>query len=159
VTYRYLMKSDEDSYIVLRNFSQWVRDLPKNWTYAGIHLTYYGQHYMQGRGYLMSMDLTQYIMAHPYALKHSWGPEDMITATWVENASNLTGRNVTWASSRHIQQYGKHEYDAKWTPPVGNETLLIHGCKQPERWFKIHRDVQKIRKGVPIVQPDRNSIE
>ncbi|PRP80396.1 hypothetical protein PROFUN_11942 [Planoprotostelium fungivorum] len=136
VRYDWIMKCDEDSWVALNNLTRWIRSLPKVKGFAGLQLEYEKHAYMQGRGYLMTMDLVEYISDDKWVEEHKreW-PEDIQTGIWVTHHDETHPTNkTTWHSTRLFAQVGKWDYDGH-EATHSRDTMLVHGLKTSDLWY------------------------
>lgn len=96
--YDFVMKADDDSYIILEKLVESLRDKPRFDMYYGLKIPcdqeeYFPyQPFMEGMGYVLSWDLVEWISTDELPRNDSVGPEDMWTGMWFNKANKAKNR-------------------------------------------------------------------
>jgi len=91
----YVVKADDDAFIVLSELERHLRVSPRTGTYWGYLIRNW---FMGGECYALSNDLVQYIATSPDVIRYTHGKEDKKVAQWMNLHPNATGLN--WVSER-----------------------------------------------------------
>ncbi|KAE8257291.1 hypothetical protein A4X13_0g2452 [Tilletia indica] len=91
----YVVKADDDAFIVLSELERHLRVSPRKGTYWGYLIRDW---FMGGECYALSNDLVQYIATSPDVVRYTHGKEDKKVAQWMNLHPNAT--NLNWVSER-----------------------------------------------------------
>ncbi|XP_073010921.1 beta-1,3-galactosyltransferase pvg3-like [Typha latifolia] len=136
VPYDYVMKTDDDTYVRLRNLVDALKSLPRENLYFGLMVPCLGistkYNYMSGLGYIVSWDLVEWIATSELARTHTTGPEDLVTGKWFKDG----GRAVhMYDATPAMYDYFELPYTCfrhEFVP----ETIAVHKLKSNERWAR-----------------------
>ncbi|KAK0525101.1 hypothetical protein OC834_005288 [Tilletia horrida] len=123
----YVVKADDDAFIVLSELERHLRVSPRTGTYWGYLIRNW---FMGGECYALSNDLVQYIATSPDVARYTHGKEDKKVAQWMNLHPNATSLN--WVSERCWI------YDG---PKAG--TAYSHGYLFPDYVAKLKMDAAK----------------
>eukprot|EP01117_Protostelium_nocturnum_P015464 TRINITY_DN6005_c0_g1_i1.p1 TRINITY_DN6005_c0_g1~~TRINITY_DN6005_c0_g1_i1.p1 ORF type:complete len:328 (-),score=94.83 TRINITY_DN6005_c0_g1_i1:44-1027(-) len=134
--YQFVMKTEDDSLVLLNRLSRYLKKLKKKEVYGGVMMrandqSYWSQ-YMQGRGYFLSWDLVKWISTSQFAREHNKGYEDANVGRWLVNYGLPKNE---WISAPGF-------IDAR-TKPLSEETILIHPIKDPKQWILLALDAKR----------------
>lgn len=96
--YDFVMKGDDDSYIILDKLVESLRDKPREDMYYGLRIPCDTKNFfpfppfMEGMGYVLSWDLIQWIATSDLPRKDNIGLEDMWTGRWFNMAGKAKKR-------------------------------------------------------------------
>jgi Galactosyltransferase len=99
--YDFVMKADDDSYIILDKLVESLRDKPREDMYYGLKIPCDTENFfpfppfMEGMGYVLSWDLIQWIATADLPRSDNIGLEDMWTGRWFNMAGKAKNRCVT----------------------------------------------------------------
>ncbi|TIA85333.1 hypothetical protein E3P99_04024, partial [Wallemia hederae] len=91
----FVVKADDDSFIILGELERHLRILPKSLVYWGYLIK---NKFMGGQAYALSFDIVEWIANSEFAKSHRYGREDKITAKWVSNHPEAD--KIQWVSER-----------------------------------------------------------
>ncbi|PRP81319.1 protein phosphatase 2C [Planoprotostelium fungivorum] len=152
--YNYVMKTDDDTLIHFNNLISFVDAQRRNFTYIGREMVWEQKHYMQGRGYLLSSDLVEWIRTSSWVEKHQWdNAEDIQTGVWMKEYGNIfPGHDVNWVPTKLFSQKGKMDYD--YSEIIrSSKTALIHGLKNPLDWYEAIIELKSLEGSMGHLSP------
>lgn len=76
----YVVKADDDAFLVLRELERHLRVAPRKMTYWGYLIRNW---FMAGEAYALSADLVSYVATSPQVAAHIKGKEDKVTSRWI----------------------------------------------------------------------------
>lgn len=117
----YVVKADDDTFIVLSELERHLRVSPRRMTYWGYLVKNW---FMGGEAYALSLDLVQWLATSPEARKTAKGKEDTRTPQWLAVHPNRS--SINWVSE-HCWIYDH---------PKGNSPYS-HGFLFPDHVEKI----------------------
>ncbi|KAJ1688429.1 hypothetical protein LUZ63_019819 [Rhynchospora breviuscula] len=135
--YNFVMKTDDDSYIILEELIQSLRDKPRFDMYYGIKIPcdkedYFPyQPFMEGMGYVLSWDLVEWIATSDLPRNDHNGPEDMWTGMWFNLAGKAKNR---FDMSPRIYDYKGAAETNCFRHDFIPESILVHRLKQDFEW-------------------------
>ncbi|KAK0550400.1 hypothetical protein OC846_003667 [Tilletia horrida] len=129
----YVVKADDDAFIVLSELERHLRVSPRMGTYWGYLIRNW---FMGGECYALSNDLVQYIASSPDVVRYTHGKEDKKVAQWMNLHPNASTLN--WVSERCWI------YDG---PKAG--TAYSHGYLFPDYVAKLKRQAIKDAAAFP----------
>ncbi|CAE6437474.1 unnamed protein product [Rhizoctonia solani] len=91
----YVLKVDDDSFVMLGEIEARLRVTPRSMTYWGYVVK---KRFMGGESYALSFDLVQYIATSPLVRSQIKGEEDQVTARWMK--SHPRANDIIWWSER-----------------------------------------------------------
>ncbi|BGP13790.1 hypothetical protein JCM10213_006378 [Rhodosporidiobolus nylandii] len=91
----YVVKADDDSFIVLSELERHLRITPRNLTYWGYLIR---NRFMAGEVYALSADLVQHIATYPRPNSWRIGKEDQRVARWIKH--HPSAPSIHWISER-----------------------------------------------------------
>uniref|UniRef100_V5E3F9 Galactosyltransferase n=2 Tax=Kalmanozyma brasiliensis (strain GHG001) TaxID=1365824 RepID=V5E3F9_KALBG len=91
----YVVKVDDDAYVVLEELERHLRVAPRQLTYWGYLVRNW---FMAGEAYALSSDLVQYVAHSENVLHYIKGKEDKKVAQWINLHPNRS--NIHWVSER-----------------------------------------------------------
>ncbi|GAA6029216.1 hypothetical protein JCM8097_003573 [Rhodosporidiobolus ruineniae] len=91
----YVVKADDDSFIVLSELERHLRVTPRKNTYWGYLVR---QLFMAGEVYALSSDLVEYVATYPHPPSWKIGKEDQRVAKWMRQHPNAS--SIHWISER-----------------------------------------------------------
>ncbi len=120
----YIVKADDDSFIMLGELERHLRATPRKMTIWGYLVKDF---FMAGEAYALSMDLVKYIANAPALKKLSHGKEDKLTAKWMR--MHPARENIVWVSEKcWIYDHPK------------SGTVYSHGYLFPDEVKRIRRE-------------------
>ncbi|KAN0066189.1 hypothetical protein ACQY0O_000283 [Thecaphora frezii] len=117
----YVVKADDDAYIILEELERHLRVAPRQMTYWGYLIRNW---FMGGECYALSSDLVQYVATSENVLHYTRGKEDKKVAQWINLHPNRA--DINWVSE-HCWIYDH--------PKAG--TAYSHGFLFPDHVEKI----------------------
>lgn len=99
--YDFIMKADDNSYIILEKLVESLRDKPGSDMYYGLKIPcdkedYFPyQPFMEGMGYVLSWDLIEWIATADLPRNDHNGPKDMWTGMWFNLAGKAKNRYIS----------------------------------------------------------------
>ncbi|WFC98892.1 hypothetical protein MYAM1_001625 [Malassezia yamatoensis] len=122
----YVIKADDDSFIMLDELERRLRSLSRQMVYWGYLVR--GQ-FMAGEAYALSQDLVQYL-AQSKEVSSSWhGKEDTKMAQWIRMHPNAS--TIHWAA----ENCWIYDHPRSWTP-------YAHGFLFPDHVDEVRREMQ-----------------
>ncbi|GAA6055759.1 hypothetical protein JCM3770_006147 [Rhodotorula araucariae] len=121
----YVVKADDDSFIVLSELERHLRITPRENTYWGYLVR---QRFMAGEVYALSNDLVQYLATYPRPKSWRIGKEDQRVAKWMRNHPNAS--SIHWITERcQIYDHPKAgtTYSRGFTFPDHLEQVRLEG--------------------------------
>ncbi|EGG12974.1 family 31 glycosyltransferase [Melampsora larici-populina 98AG31] len=91
----FVVKADDDAFIVLRELERHLRVAPRNKTYWGYLIR---NLFMGGECYALSSDLVDYVASSASVLNHLTGAEDKKVAKWMRIHPNAT--SINWVTEK-----------------------------------------------------------
>ncbi|WAR56242.1 hypothetical protein PtB15_7B87 [Puccinia triticina] len=91
----FIVKADDDSFIVLSELERHLRVAPRTMTYWGYLIR---NLFMGGECYALSADLVRYVASSPKVLDHVTGAEDKKVAKWMRIHPNAS--QINWVTER-----------------------------------------------------------
>ncbi|PLW58284.1 hypothetical protein PCANC_00848 [Puccinia coronata f. sp. avenae] len=91
----FIVKADDDSFIVLSELERHLRVAPRTMTYWGYLIR---NLFMGGECYALSADLVNYVASSPKVLDHVTGAEDKKVAKWMRIHPNAS--QINWVTER-----------------------------------------------------------
>ncbi|KAG0146490.1 hypothetical protein CROQUDRAFT_671115 [Cronartium quercuum f. sp. fusiforme G11] len=120
----FVVKADDDAFIVLSELERHLRVAPRTKTYWGYLIR---NLFMGGECYALSSDLVDYVATSPEVIKHLTGAEDKKVAKWMRIHPNAS--SINWVTERC------YIYDH---PKAG--TTYSHGFLFPNQVTKIRQE-------------------
>ncbi|GAA5896304.1 hypothetical protein JCM8208_001843 [Rhodotorula glutinis] len=121
----YVVKADDDAFIVLSELERHLRITPRENTYWGYLIR---QRFMAGEVYALSSDLVQYLATYPRPKSWRIGKEDQRVAKWMRNHPNAS--SIHWITERcQIYDHPKAgtTYSRGFTFPDHLEQVRLEG--------------------------------
>ncbi|BGP37841.1 hypothetical protein JCM10449v2_001763 [Rhodotorula kratochvilovae] len=121
----YVVKADDDSFIVLSELERHLRITPRENTYWGYLVR---QRFMAGEVYALSSDLVEYLATYPRPKVWRIGKEDQRVAKWMRNHPNAS--SIHWITERcQIYDHPKAgtTYSRGFTFPDHLEQVRLEG--------------------------------
>lgn len=128
--YDHIMKADSDSFLHCSNLYARIRDIPLKGSYFGRENSGVGR-FMVGMAYSLSKDLISKITESSFASQNTKGPEDAITASWLQYFSQNLSYPITWIREPPSRFYGRPDSGRAWAHPYTNDTIVVHGMTSP----------------------------
>ncbi|XP_010914303.1 beta-1,3-galactosyltransferase pvg3-like [Elaeis guineensis] len=133
--YDYVMKADDDSYLILDNLAESLRNKSRVDMYYGCVLPCDSMDpfhdYMSGMGYILSWDLVEWISTSEIARKHTVGVEDLVTAKWLRDGNKAKNRYTGKpAMYDHPDTQPRTSCQHEFVP----DTVLVHKVKSNLKW-------------------------
>lgn len=128
----YVLKADDDTFIMLDELERRLRATPRTMTHWGYRVR---GTFMAGELYGFSMDLVRYIASSPRVARHWHGKEDVRTYEWIKMHPNLSQVHFS------EEQCWIYDHPRSWTP-------YAHGFLFPNHVEEIRREV---KNGIPPV--------
>lgn len=91
----YVLKVDDDSFVMLGEIEARLRVTPRVMTYWGYNVK---KKFMGGESYALSWDLVQYVATAKHLLSMTRGEEDQVTARWMK--AHPRANEIVWWSER-----------------------------------------------------------
>ncbi|KAH7335539.1 hypothetical protein B0J17DRAFT_670562 [Rhizoctonia solani] len=91
----YVLKVDDDSFVMLGELEARLRVTPRSMTYWGYVVK---KKFMGGESYALSFDLVQYVATSPHVRAQIRGEEDQVTARWMKTHPRAS--EIIWWSER-----------------------------------------------------------
>ncbi|TIB87785.1 hypothetical protein E3Q19_03540 [Wallemia mellicola] len=91
----FVVKADDDSFIILGELERHLRILPKKLVYWGYLIK---NRFMGGQAYALSFDLVEWIASNNFTRGHQIGAEDNLTARWMKH--HPKANEINWVSER-----------------------------------------------------------
>ncbi|CAE6443023.1 unnamed protein product [Rhizoctonia solani] len=91
----YVLKVDDDSFVMLGELEARLRVTPRSMTYWGYVVK---KKFMGGESYALSFDLVQYVATSPHVRAQIRGEEDQVTARWMK--AHPRASEIVWWSER-----------------------------------------------------------
>ncbi|CAO1631586.1 unnamed protein product [Jaminaea pallidilutea] len=91
----YVVKADDDTFMILHELERHLRVAPRKLTYWGYLIKDW---FMGGEAYALSADLVSWIATSPNVAAHSTGKEDTTTARWIR--SHPQAQHINYVSER-----------------------------------------------------------
>ncbi|CUA68960.1 hypothetical protein RSOLAG22IIIB_13877 [Rhizoctonia solani] len=91
----YVLKVDDDSFVMLGEIEARLRVTPRTLTYWGYVVK---KKFMGGESYALSFDLVQYVATSPIVRAQIRGEEDQVTARWMK--AHPRASEIVWWSER-----------------------------------------------------------
>ncbi|KEI37533.1 glycosyltransferase family 31 protein [Mixia osmundae IAM 14324] len=136
----YIVKADDDSFLVLSELERHMRVSPREKSYWGYLIN---SGFMAGEVYALSADLVQYIASDLTLLSHTIGPEDKKVAKWMRLHPNAS--SINWISERcYIYDHPKAS------------TVYSHGFLFPDEVERIRLEG---RRGISVAETARRGGE
>ncbi|GJN00693.1 hypothetical protein PR202_ga17890 [Eleusine coracana subsp. coracana] len=128
-TYDYVMKVDDDTFLLLDALVEALRAAPREDAYCGVGLPFHDRAFppfMLGMGYLLSWDLVQWIATSDMVRREAIGPEDVTTGKWLNMGNKAKNRVNIFPRM----------YDYKGPKPEDflENTVGVHQLKEDIRW-------------------------
>ncbi|GJN29416.1 hypothetical protein PR202_gb17642 [Eleusine coracana subsp. coracana] len=128
-TYDYVMKVDDDTFLLLDALVEALRAAPREDAYCGVGLPFHDRAFppfMLGMGYLLSWDLVQWIATSDMVRREAIGPEDVTTGKWLNMGNKAKNRVNIFPRM----------YDYKGPKPEDflENTIGVHQLKEDIRW-------------------------
>ncbi|GAA5919792.1 hypothetical protein JCM1841_005865 [Sporobolomyces salmonicolor] len=121
----YVVKADDDSFIVLSELERHLRITPRENTYWGYLVR---NRFMAGEVYALSSDLVSYLATYPRPKSWTIGKEDQRVAKWMRNHPNAS--SIHWITERcQIYDHPKAgtTYSRGFTFPDHVEQVRLEG--------------------------------
>ncbi|GAA6012082.1 hypothetical protein JCM11491_001744 [Sporobolomyces phaffii] len=121
----YVVKADDDSFIVLSELERHLRLTPRHNTYWGYLIR---NRFMGGEVYALSSDLVNYLSTYPRPTSWTVGKEDQRVAKWMRNHPNAS--SIHWITERcYIYDHPKAgtTYARGFTFPDHVEQVRLEG--------------------------------
>ncbi|TVU47033.1 hypothetical protein EJB05_06609, partial [Eragrostis curvula] len=127
--YDYVMKVDDDTFLLLDALVETLRAAPREDVYCGVGLPMYERAFppfMLGMGYLLSWDLVEWIATSDMVKREAIGPEDVTTGNWLNKENKAKNRLNIFPRM----------YDYKSDKPKDflENTIGVHQLKEDIRW-------------------------
>lgn len=91
----FIVKADDDSFIILGELERHLRILPKSLVYWGYLVK---NKFMGGQAYALSFDIVEWIASSAFVRNHRYGVEDKMTANWVKHHPRAD--DIQWISEK-----------------------------------------------------------
>ncbi|RKO86162.1 hypothetical protein BDK51DRAFT_12503, partial [Blyttiomyces helicus] len=122
----YVMKTDDDVFIMLPNIADKLADKPREGFFFGRKVS----GFMAGLGYVLSWDLVEWIARDPFPKNDRIGQEDYKTAGWLAK-SHLVKH---WVSEDN-EIYDEPSSGKGWAHPYTPDTLIVHRMKASDAFL------------------------
>ncbi|TVU47039.1 hypothetical protein EJB05_06616, partial [Eragrostis curvula] len=127
--YDYVMKVDDDTFLLLGALVETLRAAPSEDAYCGVGLPVYNRAFppfMLGMGYLLPWDLVEWIATSDMVKREAIGPEDVTTGNWLNKGNKAKNRLNIFPRM----------YDYKSAKPGDflENTIGVHQLKEDIRW-------------------------
>ncbi|EOR00452.1 hypothetical protein J056_000650 [Wallemia ichthyophaga EXF-994] len=120
----FIVKADDDSFIILGELERHLRILPKSLIYWGYLVK---NKFMGGQAYALSFDIVKWMANSEFVRNHRNGREDKVTANWVRH--HPQAHDIQWVSeSCWIYNHPK------------THTVYSHGFLFPSEVTKIRQE-------------------
>ena len=133
-SYDYVLKTDDDTYIRVRELAAELEPLSRRDLYFGFigacRDTDPNVGYMSGMGYALSWDLVEWIATSEIPLNNMLGFEDKLVGKWLDNGKKAKHRHT--AKPRMYDVPGGEGCPGKFSP----DTIMVHRLKTTEHWMK-----------------------
>ena len=133
--YRFVMKTDMDSFVHLENLIDRTLQFPDEFLYAGRiqpgktkeGLSFL---YMIGLGYILSADLIDAIATSDYAEQNMVGPEDWMVGLWIRHIAETLNIDVHFVGDN--QAFADHPKGRKnfYNQPFYPDAVVVHDLKK-----------------------------
>ncbi|XP_078168548.1 beta-1,3-galactosyltransferase pvg3-like [Carex rostrata] len=135
--YDFVMKGDDDSYIILDKLVESLRDKPREDMYYGLRIPCDTKNFfpfppfMEGMGYVLSWDLIQWIATSDLPRKDNIGLEDMWTGRWFNLAGKAKNRfDMAPRFYDYLGNGKKNCFRHEFIP----DSILVHRLKKNYQW-------------------------
>nr|XP_010929245.1 uncharacterized protein LOC105050791 [Elaeis guineensis] len=135
--YDYVMKTDDDTYLILDNLAVSLKNKSREDMYYGFVLPCVSMDpfhdYMSGMGYILSWDLIEWISTSEMVRNRTVGPEDRLTAEWLRDGNKAKNRYTAKPAmydhpDSQPRSFCRHEF----VP----HTILVHKVKNNLNWAR-----------------------
>ena len=128
----YVMKLDDDNYVNITNLENKI-DAMNGEPHVYFGRLYQSTGFMVGMGYGLSKRLVEYVATDEYPKKNQEGQEDAVVANWVSHFEKDRDIKV-WRKSWY-EYYDHPQSGQGWAEDFSDSALLIHRCKEKERFI------------------------
>ncbi|KAJ1688428.1 hypothetical protein LUZ63_019818 [Rhynchospora breviuscula] len=136
--YDFVMKADDDSYIILDKLVESLRDKPREDMYYGLQIPCDSENFypfppfMEGMGYVLSWDLIHWISTADMPRTDNIGLEDMWTGRWFNMAGKAQNRFDM--APRFYDYKGKDMKTNCFRHEFIPDSILVHRLKKNYQW-------------------------
>ncbi|XP_008808354.1 uncharacterized protein LOC103720439 [Phoenix dactylifera] len=136
--YDYVMKTDDDAYLILDNLAESLMNKSREDMYYGFVLPCVSMDpfhdYMSGMGYILSWDLVEWISTSEMVRNRTVGPEDRLTAEWLRDGNKAKNRcTAKPAMYDHPESEPRSFCRHEFVP----HTILVHKVKNSLNWARM----------------------
>jgi hypothetical protein len=136
-TYDYVMKADDDTYLLLPALAAWLSGAAREDAYLGLQMPcdtenfYPFPPFMSGMGYALSWDLVAWVATSETSRRDRVGPEDMWTGRWLNFAGKAKNR---YDGAPRMYNYRGDSPANCFRRDFHPDTIAVHMLKDDKRW-------------------------
>ncbi|KNC78579.1 hypothetical protein SARC_08996 [Sphaeroforma arctica JP610] len=135
IPYRFVVKTDEDTWVHVANLEAKLDSLPNRGTYFGravcVGARTGSDCFMAGLGYALSWDLVEFIATDPTVAHNTVGQEDALVSEWFYQQNVMHHHVTDEVDIYDTPDLGK---GIGWSKPYTPHTVFVHQCKRRD-WF------------------------